>query len=113
MKKFILAISFILGIFAISHAVKVYAQSANILAVQNMSSDCSQVYLNDAAGTVLGPYSNAIADQRLTQATQDKARLSEQEAEDDAKIAGASIALQAFNACYATLNATTNSTNGT
>lgn len=111
MKKIML---FLLIAFAFVLAIKtVHAQSANILAVESISSNCAQVTLNDAAGDNLGPYTISQANIRLSKGELDKVSKEELVAQDDAMIAGATIAIEAINSCLASQQTSTATSTGT
>lgn len=103
MKKITLLVFFIVTIITLSNILKAWSASTQVVDVYGMASDCSSTYLKDAAGTLMGPYTNATASQRLQQAIQQRAALAEAISQQDAKIAASEIALGGFQTCYASL----------
>ena len=96
MKKITLLVFFIVTIITLSNILKAWSASTQVVDVYGMASDCSSTYLKDAAGTLMGPYTNATASQRLQQAIQQRAALAEAISQQDAKIAASEIALGGF-----------------
>ena len=84
-----------------------FSQSSYVVA-PSTSSDCQSVYLTDAAGTKMGPYTLQQAQARLSSATANKKGLAELMAQADAQIAASTIAIGALDSCVVPPVLTTN-----